>query len=70
MRLILDDVWDIHHAEIFHVEAPCATLVSSRIPSVAESLSSPGEAYRLDVLSDEKAGALLQLLAPKLAASA
>lgn len=63
--LILDDVWDVAHAEAFRVGGKtCATLVTTRIPRVAESLSSPDEAFNLDVLSDEESVELLRTLAP------
>lgn len=67
MLLILDDVWEVEHAMPFSVGGrKCAILVSTRVSIVAESLaSSPGDAYRLDVLSDEDALKLMQALAKK-----
>lgn len=66
MLLIIDDAWKTSHALPFLVGGPgCATLITTRDNSVARSLApTPGDIYRLDVLSEEKALELLQILAP------
>jgi nucleoside phosphorylase len=66
MLLIVDDVWDARHTELFRVGGPgCALLVTTRLPGVARTIApTPGDVYILGVLSDEKALELLQTLAP------
>jgi transcriptional regulator with XRE-family HTH domain len=64
--LIVDDVWQAEHAVPFRVGGRgCATLFTTRLRTVAESLApTPGDAYKLDVLNDDEAVELLRTLAP------
>jgi hypothetical protein len=57
--LILDDVWDVHHAEdLLNALGPrCRMLITTRDGGLATSLGA--EPYRLDVLSEEAALMLL-----------
>ena len=63
--LVIDDVWDSLHAQLFAVGgAGCATLVTTRKLVVAEDLaSSTGDIHRLEQLTEEDALALLTQLA-------
>lgn len=66
MLLIVDDVWEPEHAMPFKVGGRgCATLITTRLSSVAQALApTPNAIYRLPVLTDDKAFELLQALAP------
>lgn len=67
MLLIVDDVWKTALALPFQIGGPnCAMLITTRDRAVARDLApTPDDIYRLDVLSDENAFALLRVLAPK-----
>lgn len=69
MLLIIDDAWRIEDAIAFRVGGRnCATLVTTRLPSVAERLSpTPDDSYELDVLDEDAAFQLLGTLAPAVA---
>ena len=71
MLLIVDDVWEPNHLVPFSVGGRfCATLVTTRLNEVADSLSStPDDIYRLNVLTEDESMKLLDLLAPKVVAS-
>ena len=64
--LIIDDVWEMEHAVALRVGGRhCATLVTTRLGSVAERLSpTPDDRYNLEVLDEESALELLRRLAP------
>jgi hypothetical protein len=70
MLLLLDDVWEVAHAEPFRVGGRgCALLITTRIPAVASALApTPKDVYRLDVLDDDSALELLERLAPTVVA--
>lgn len=70
MLLIVDDVWEPEHALPFRVGGHgCATLITTRITSVAEALApTPNDIYKLAVLTFEKALELLNELAPDVVA--
>lgn len=65
--LIIDNVWEPSHVTPFQVGGEqCASLVTTRLPSVAATLARDvGDIYRLDVLKDSDALNLLQILAPE-----
>jgi DNA-binding SARP family transcriptional activator len=65
---ILDDVWDVSHVQPFRVAgADCATLMTTRFNDVARALASRADAvYKIPLISDEDALALLYALAPGL----
>jgi hypothetical protein len=64
--LIIDDVWKVEDAALFLLGGPCcATVITTRIPTVADNLSSqPDDTYKLDVLTENDAVELLESLAP------
>jgi hypothetical protein len=66
MLLIIDDVWVTEHAIPFMVGGPgCATLITTRLDGIANSLAPTAESiYRLKELDDESALELLEKLAP------
>ena len=65
--LVVDDVWEIDQAEVFRVGGRrCGMLLTTRLPSIAEALSSdPDDAYLLPVLEEEDSLELLHALAPE-----
>lgn len=69
MLLVIDDVWDVAHAEPFKVGGRgCATVITTRSDTIAQALSAtPDDVYRLGVLSPEFAFELLSQLAPGVA---
>lgn len=71
MLLIVDDVWQPEHAVPFKVGGRgCATLVTTRVNSVAQALApTANDIYRLPVLTDDKALELLEKLAPSVVAN-
>ena len=71
MLLIVDDVWEAQHLAAFAVAGPgCATLVTTRLPVVAQALASTSdEMYVLPVLPDEYGMELLTRLAPDIVAA-
>jgi transcriptional regulator with XRE-family HTH domain len=66
MLLLIDDVWRTEDAIPFLIGGRnCATLVTTRLKFVADRLAPrPGNVYKLDVLTDQAAIALLTELAP------
>ena len=66
MLLIIDDVWQAEHAVPFNVGGQnCATLITTRRDDIANALApTANNIYRLKVLKDEDALALLKELAP------
>jgi NB-ARC domain len=67
MLLIVDDVWEAAHGATFLQvrSGECAMLVTTRLPAVAQTLAQTEEAiYYLDVLSENDAMKLMQVLAP------
>jgi hypothetical protein len=66
MLLIIDDVWITEHAAPFNVGGSnCATLITTRRDDIAVALApTASNIYRLKVLKDEDALALLKQLAP------
>jgi hypothetical protein len=63
---VLNDVWAAEDAQALMVGGPAsATLITTRMPAVAEALGgSPHEIYSLDVLSEDASLELLRTLAP------
>jgi TIR domain-containing protein/NB-ARC domain-containing protein len=59
--LILDDVWDYHHAEVFLVEAPrCRWLITTRRRGLGSDLELPSDnVIELGYLTDEEGIALI-----------
>jgi len=70
MLLLIDDVWETVHATPFAVGGrECATLITTRLSSVADQLAQrPGDAYVLPVLTEEDSLSLLETLAPDVVA--
>lgn len=66
MLLIVDDVWDEAHFGPFNVGGRrCATLVTSRLNRVAQSvITRPDQFYKIPVLDEDDALQLLRILAP------
>jgi len=68
MLLIIDDVWDQEHAAPFikaSVGSKCGVLVTTRLTSVAEALTSDWQRiYVLPVLTEQNALTLLHHIAP------
>jgi hypothetical protein len=64
--LIIDDVWEIAHAEALMVGGVhCATLITTREQKIAQALSpTPNDIYVIGVLDNESAFDLLRTLAP------
>jgi nucleoside phosphorylase/DNA replication protein DnaC len=68
MLLIVDDVWDTGHAAAFTDAAgeQCAVMVTTRLPKVAQALTTDKIShYPLPVLTEEFALQLLRILAPE-----
>jgi hypothetical protein len=67
MLLIVDDVWQIEHAQPFRVGGQfCAMIMTTRLNDVAVGLSATaGDIYRLPVLSQAAALELLGKLTPE-----
>jgi hypothetical protein len=65
--LIIDDVWADAHAIPFMIGGTeCSVLITTRANSVAQSLAgSPGNIYRLSVLTEEKSIELMIEIAPE-----
>jgi hypothetical protein len=67
MLLIVDDVWEVAHALPFTkvLGEQCALLATTRLPQVAEHLtSSEDHIYTLPVLTEENSLKLLRILVP------
>jgi hypothetical protein len=66
MLIIIDDVWNLSDAEFFRVGGKnCATLFTTRIPKIAESLAPTSEdVYWLPVLDNKHSLELLKIIAP------
>ena len=64
--LIIDDVWEVEHAIPFNVGGrACATLITTRLRSIADTLApTPESVYLLPVLKEEDALELISQLAP------
>lgn len=64
--VIIDDVWDAK--DVSHLligGSSCATVLTTRISTVADNLSSrPDDIYKLEVLTEDDAVELLECLAP------
>jgi len=67
MLLIVDDVWEAHHAAPFNVGGhDCASLITTRMNDVARQLiAQPEDIYKIDILTEATAVSLLQMLAPQ-----
>lgn len=67
MFLIVDDIWEAEHARAFMVGGhKCATLFTTRSKIVAQDIApTADDVYKLSVLTEASALALLQKLAPK-----
>jgi pimeloyl-ACP methyl ester carboxylesterase len=68
MLLIVDDVWQIEHAEAFRRAAPygCQLLFTTRDQAVAQAIGpTPGSIYVVPELTEESALQLLAALAPQ-----
>jgi DNA-binding SARP family transcriptional activator len=65
--LIVDDVWDVQHAQPLNVGGQrCATVFTTRLNSVARALvSQPDQIYKLPILTDSDSLELLATLAPQ-----
>ena len=70
MLLIVDDVWMAEHAEAFRVAGQfCTTVITTRVPRVAEAVApDPDAIYLLPVLSEDSSVDLLRRLAPSVVA--
>jgi hypothetical protein len=68
--LIVDDVWQVEHANPFRVGGhQCALIMTSRLNDVAGALApTASDIYRLPVLSEGAAVTLLEKLAPEVVA--
>ncbi len=68
--LIVDDVWQVEHANPFRVGGQqCALIMTSRLNDVANALApTASDIYRLPVLSETAALTLLEKLAPEVVA--
>jgi DNA-binding SARP family transcriptional activator len=66
MLLIVDDVWQLEHAQPFRVGGQgCALVMTSRLNDIAHALAPTAhDLYRLPVLHEESALELLTALAP------
>lgn len=66
LLLLIDDVWQQEHFLPFRIAgAKSSTLVTTRFPSVANSISpSEDQIYKLDVLAHEMGVKLMQTIAP------
>jgi transcriptional regulator with XRE-family HTH domain len=65
MLLIIDDIWDDQDAKHFKVGGHrCATLMTTRLPAVANRLAAAGGPYVLPGLDLDAAVELLEALAP------
>ncbi len=71
MLLIIDDAWDAGHVTPFAVGGrACATLITTRLSSVADQLvQRPEDAYVLRQLTEEDSLSLLEALAPVVVAA-
>lgn len=69
--IVIDDVWQAEHGQLFRVGGRhCATLLTTRSTEVAESSApTPGDIYKLDVLSSASSLDLLRELAPEVVAA-
>ncbi len=69
--LIVDDVWEASHVIPFAAGGRhCAMLVTTRSSRVADDLApTPGDIYRLEVLSEDESLRLLESLAPEVVES-
>ena len=67
MLLILDDVWQVEHAQPFRIGGQaCAMVMTTRLNEVAQALAPTAhDVYRLPVLSEAKALELLAKLTPE-----
>lgn len=67
MLLIVDDIWEVEHAEPFRVgSAACAMLMTTRANDLARALASRTDLiYKVPLLSDEAALELMRALAPE-----
>ena len=67
MLLIIDDVWNIGHAQLMNVAGPeCATLYTTRLNNVARALvAQPTYIYKLPILTEQASMDLLSSLAPE-----
>lgn len=66
MLLIIDDVWDVHHARLLEIAGPhCRTLFTTREVPIAHDLATRDRTIRVDVLEAGPALALLRRLAPE-----
>jgi DNA-binding SARP family transcriptional activator len=71
MLLIVDDIWEVEHAEPFRVgSAACAMLMTTRANDLARALASRTDLiYKVPLLSDEAALELMRALAPEVVAA-
>jgi DNA-binding SARP family transcriptional activator len=67
MLLIIDDVWNVSHAQLMNVAGPeCATLYTTRLNNVARALvTQPAHIYKLPILTEQASIDLLSNLAPE-----
>lgn len=67
MLLIVDDIWQAEHAEVFRVGGPyCATLLTTRLPGVAQRIAPfAGSVYVLPLLDEQSSFDLVKCLAPE-----
>lgn len=67
MLLIIDDVWNVSHAQLMNVAGPeCATLYTTRLNGVARALvTQPVHIYKLPILTEQASMDLLSSLAPE-----
>ena len=66
MLLIVDDVWEPRHGDLFQVAGPYGRLLfTTREPPVANALTVPSHILRVDVLAPEASLALLATFVPQ-----
>lgn len=64
--LIIDDVWEVGHAQYFLVGGPyCRTLITTRETPIAYTLATQTRTIKVDVLKADAALSLLSNLAPE-----
>ncbi|MCD4686845.1 MAG: AAA family ATPase [Anaerolineae bacterium] len=67
MLLIIDDAWDVNHAQLMSVGgSECAVIYTTRLNNVARALvAQPAHIYKLPILTDQASLDLLSNLAPE-----
>ncbi len=65
--LVIDDVWEIEHMQLFRVGGPlCGLLITTRLNDVAQAAADhPDRIYKMPILSEIMSVELLRTLAPQ-----